>query len=87
MNFEKWLESNNNIFIISYDRTGRITFNVNGQEETYVTDAGYFVRYKSIMKTDPEEAYRDIKAQGTLLEPRKSNSFDRRDLKQQEFDF
>ena len=64
------------IRIVSYDKTGQITFSVNGKRYTYVMDPFYIRNYgtdppfKAWMKHAPGKALNFAKKHGKLIDPR-----------------
>jgi hypothetical protein len=69
-NFTQWLETNNNIRIVSYNKAGEITFDINGKKYTYVMDAMYFYNkgiFRSSMRYAPGRALNLAKKLGQLV--------------------
>ena len=70
-NFIQWLEERNEIRVVAHDKSGKITFSVNGKRYTYIMDAGYFYNgfFSNWMKYKPGKALNFAKQNGKLLEP------------------
>lgn len=70
-NFIQWLETRDEIKVIYHDKSGKITFSVNGKRYSYIMDAGYFYNgfFKNWMKYKPGKALNFAKQNGKLIEP------------------
>ena len=64
------------IRVISYDKTGEITFSVDGRRYTYIMDAVYFynnfpkVPFRSWLQYAPGKAFNFAKKHGKLIDPK-----------------
>lgn len=63
------------IRLVSFDKTGQITFSINGKRYTYVMDAKYFFNktdppFRSWMKYAPGKALNFAKKHGELIRPK-----------------
>jgi len=70
-NFIQWLEAQHNIRVVGYDKSGRISFSVNGKRYTYIMDAAYFYNgfFPNWMKYKPGKALNFAKQHGELIDP------------------
>ena len=67
--FLQWVESRSNIRVVSFNKTGEITFEINGRTYTYIMDSGYFYNgfFPKWMKYKPGKALNFAKERGELI--------------------
>lgn len=80
--FTQWLEANHDIRLLSYDKTGDISFYVNGRIYKYNIDAALFYnkgKFRAWMRYAPGRALNYVKKYGQLISPlqkKEAPSFD-----------
>lgn len=69
INFFQWLESQQNIRVVSKNKNGEIVFLANDKKYIYIMDAGYFYNgfFSNWIKYQPGKALNFAKQHGELI--------------------